>query len=111
MQHQETKHKTIQLFNRKKCTEKQKISRNIQYNLLINNFLYYISLQAPATVKKKVNIPTCDVGVDLDYEKNVSPTFALPSSYLRHSKKIGDDIDISIDYNMDEQDLVRYYSY
>lgn len=57
-------------------------------------------------LKKKVNIPICDVGVDPDYEKNVPATFLLPNSYLRHSKKIGDEIDISIDYNMDSQDIV-----
>ena len=57
-----------------------------------------------------MNIPICDVGVDPDYEKNVSATFQLPNSYLRHSKKIGDEVDISIDYNMDSQDIVSLYS-
>ena len=59
--------------------------------------------------KKKVNIPICDVAVDNDYEKNVTATFELPNGYIRHSKKIGDEPDISIDYNMDDLDLVRSY--
>ena len=54
-----------------------------------------------------MNIPICDVATDQDYDRNVKDNFILPPSYVRHSKKIGDEADISIDYNMDDQDLVR----
>lgn len=56
--------------------------------------------------KKKLNIPICDVHVDRDYEKNVPASFALPPSYVKHSKKIGDEVDVSIDYVVDTSDKV-----
>ena len=46
------------------------------------------------------------MATDPDYEKNVTATFELPNSYLRHSKKIADEPDIGVDYNMDDQDMV-----
>ena len=46
------------------------------------------------------------MATDPDYEKNVTATFELPNSYLRHSKKIADEADIGVDYNMDDQDMV-----
>mmetsp|Transcript_24261 Transcript_24261/g.40506 ORF Transcript_24261/g.40506 Transcript_24261/m.40506 type:complete len:152 (-) Transcript_24261:32-487(-) len=58
----------------------------------------------PGTVKKALNIPICDVSVDNDYSKDVSPVFKLPKSYVKHLKKIGDEIDISLDYVVDKAD-------
>ena len=58
-----------------------------------------------------MNIPICDVATDHDYEKNVTAVFELPNSYLRHSKKIADEADIGVDYNMDDQDMVRISTY
>ena len=62
-------------------------------------------------MKKKLNIPICDVNNDNDYEKNVSATFELPSTYIKHAKKIGIEKDILIDYCMDDNDEVYYYLY
>ena len=74
--------------------------------LIYQHYLFISYFYQAIPIKKKVNIPICDVGVDPDYEKNVSASFTLPNGYLRHSKKIGDEVDISIDYNMDSQDIV-----
>jgi hypothetical protein len=56
--------------------------------------------------KKKLNIPICDVLVDPEYETIVAPTYQQPSNYLRHVKKIGDEPDVSTDYNIEDEDLV-----
>ncbi len=56
--------------------------------------------------KKKLNIPICDVHMDKDYDTNVSATFSLHPSYVKHSKKIGDEVDVSIDYVVDSSDKV-----
>ena len=58
-------------------------------------------------MKKKLNIPIGDVLIDPDYEKNIPPTFVLPESFVRHTKRIGDEQDITIDYNMEDDDVVR----
>ena len=55
--------------------------------------------------KKKINIPICDVKIDEDYDKNVKPSFKLPSSYIRYVKKLGDEPDITTDYFMDKEDM------
>jgi enhancer of polycomb-like protein len=55
--------------------------------------------------KRKLNIPVGDVSTDPDYEKIVKPNYILSNSYLKYMKKIGDDEDVSIDYNMEDEDL------
>ena len=55
--------------------------------------------------KKKINIPICDVKIDEGYDKNVEPSFKLPSSYIRYVKKLGDEPDITTDYFMDKEDM------
>ena len=64
------------------------------------------ALQPMNVTKKNLNIPICDVSIDTDYEKNIQPNFQLSSSFVRLTKKIGDEPDISIDYNMEDEDLV-----
>lgn len=59
-------------------------------------------------MKKKINIPICDVMFDKDYETNVKPTYVLPSSYVRHAKKVGEEADVSVDYCADQDDMVHY---
>lgn len=44
--------------------------------------------------------------MDPDYNKNVSPTFQLPSIYVKHIKKIGDEADVSLDYIISAEDEV-----
>lgn len=48
------------------------------------------------------------MNVDPDYNKNVSPTFQLPSIYVKHIKKIGDEADVSLDYIISAEDEVQY---
>jgi len=57
-----------------------------------------------AQQRKVINIPICETSLDADYEKNVAPTFVLPSSYLRYVRRIGDETDVTIDYNMEQED-------
>jgi len=45
---------------------------------------------------------------DKDYETNVKPTYVLPSSYVRHAKKVGEEADVSVDYCADQDDMVHY---
>ena len=55
--------------------------------------------------KKRFNIPVGDVNNDDDYDKNVPPSFVLPTSYVRYIKRIGIDDDPTIDYNVEDDDL------
>jgi len=45
---------------------------------------------------------------DEEYEKLVPPNFVMPSSYVRHSKKLGDENDITIDYILECEDKVIF---
>lgn len=74
------------------------------HTLYFQPILNYI-LQ-PALNKKKLNIPVCDVLNDSEYGSIISTDFVLPQNYVRHAKKIGDEEDVTIDYNADEQDVV-----
>jgi hypothetical protein len=56
--------------------------------------------------KKRLNIPVCDVAIDTDYDKLIPPNFKLATEFVRHTKKIGDEADISIDYILEDEDLV-----
>lgn len=62
------------------------------------------SLKLLSVVKKSFNIPICDVKLDPDYDTFVKSTFRLPASYLRHVRRIGDEADVSIDYNVEQED-------
>lgn len=55
--------------------------------------------------KKKFNIPIGDVTIDDDYEKNVTASFVLPTSYVRYIKRIGLEDDPTVDYNVEDEDL------
>ncbi len=57
-------------------------------------------------VKKKLNIPIGDVDIDGDYEKNVAPNFVLPGNFIRHTRRVGDEADLLLDYVMDDADEV-----
>lgn len=61
-------------------------------------------LAPPAIQKKKLNIPIGDVNIDPEYEINVKANFQIPNSYVRHTKKIGDEGDITIDYILEPED-------
>ena len=65
--------------------------------------------QVPPATKKTLNIPIGDVTIDQDYNKDVSPTFQLPTIYVKHIKKIGDETDVSLDYVIDIEDEVQLY--
>ena len=58
-------------------------------------------------IKKPLNIPIGDVALDGDYNKDVPASFRLPSNYVKHIKKIGDEVDVSFDYIIDDDDEVR----
>lgn len=54
-----------------------------------------------------MNIPICDVQIDPDYEKNVTPTFVQSVPYIKYVRRVGDDTDITTDYQCDKDDEVR----
>lgn len=56
--------------------------------------------------RKPINIPICDVRIDHDYNEHVSATYTPPISYVKYIKSIGDDMDLTIDYHADADDLV-----
>jgi hypothetical protein len=59
-------------------------------------------------VRKKLNIPVTDIGQDHKYDDdNVFTPFVLPASYVRHIKIMGDEADLTIDYCIEDEDLVR----
>lgn len=59
--------------------------------------------------KKKLNIPVGDVKIDPSYDQNVSPDFIIPQSYVRYTKKIGDEEDSTIDYCLEQDDFVSLF--
>lgn len=60
-------------------------------------------LKAPSVKKKKLNIPVGDVRVDASYA--VPRDYVLPSSYVKHTKRIGDEADVTVDYIAEEEDV------
>ena len=60
-------------------------------------------------VKKPLNIPIGDVITDPDYEANIPANYNIPTSFVRHTRKIGDEPDMSIDYFMEDDDLVSSF--
>ena len=67
------------------------------------------SLKLLSVVKKQFNIPTGDVKLDAEYDSIVKSSFQLPASYVRHVRRIGDEADITIDYNMETEDKVGLF--
>jgi hypothetical protein len=59
-------------------------------------------------VKKKLNIPVTDIVQDVKYDDDnaFASAFVLPASYVRHIKIMGDDADITMDYCIEDEDLV-----
>lgn len=53
-----------------------------------------------------MNIPICEVTIDEDYEKSIPISFSLPPSYVKHIRKIVEDVDIGTDYVADKEDMV-----
>lgn len=56
--------------------------------------------------KKPVNIPICEVTIDEDYEKSIPISFSLPPSYVKHIRKIVEDVDVGTDYVADKEDMI-----
>jgi hypothetical protein len=54
--------------------------------------------------KKKLNIPVTDVSVVDDYDSWVSPTYQVPTSYVRYSKKTSEEVDLIVDYVCEVED-------
>lgn len=54
--------------------------------------------------KKKLNIPVCDVNTDADYEKNVKATFKQTETFVRYTRRMADEPNLSEDYVIDAQD-------
>ena len=44
--------------------------------------------------------------IDTEYNKEIPPNYRIPSVYVKHSKKIGDEADVSLDYIVDLDDEV-----
>lgn len=67
-------------------------------------------LQQTPVVKKKLNIPVTDIGQDQKYDTdNVFSTFVMPASYVRHIKIMGDEADLTMDYCIEDEDMVSTY--
>lgn len=48
-----------------------------------------------------------DIGQDKQYEDdNVFTAFVLPASYVRHIKIMGDEADLTVDYCIEDEDMV-----
>jgi hypothetical protein len=56
--------------------------------------------------KKSVNIPLCDVRIDEDYNDNVTASYNLPISYVKHVKNLSEETDITIDYHAEPEDEI-----
>jgi hypothetical protein len=70
---------------------------------------FYLFLQQTAVVKKKLNIPVTDIGQDKKYDDDNSYTpFVLPPSYVRHTKIMGDEPDVTMDYCIEDEDIVSF---
>jgi len=83
------------------------VSASLLADCALKLTLFFLSPQASAPAKKTLNIPIGDVNIDQDYMKDVTPTFQLPSIYVKHIKKIGDEADVSLDYILDLEDEVH----
>jgi hypothetical protein len=66
--------------------------------------LLYLLLLQPVPVKKRLNIPTPIVLTVEDYDKYLAPTYRQPAAYVKHTKKLHDEPDPSIDYIAEPDD-------
>jgi hypothetical protein len=53
----------------------------------------------------------CNVQNDSEYNTIVAADYVIPQNYVRHAKKIGDEEDVTVDYNADEKDIVNIAFY
>ena len=56
--------------------------------------------------KKRLNIPTPIVLTVEDYDTHLASTYVQPAAYVKHTKKLNDEADPSIDYIAEPDDLV-----
>lgn len=56
--------------------------------------------------KKRLNIPIGEVDIDLEYDLETAADFELPFNYIRSSRKLGTEGDVTLDCNVDQQDKV-----
>ena len=54
--------------------------------------------------RKKINLPVTDCVDDPTYEDDVPANLKVPSSYVRYVRRVGNEADISVEYNMDGAD-------
>lgn len=66
-------------------------------------FIIFFLLQAVPS-KKKLNIPVTDVSVREEYDNWVTPTYQMPTSYVRYNKKTSDEVDLIVDYVCEVED-------
>lgn len=87
-------------------SKKLRVVRNVGNTLskLFSNEEVLASDTIRQTARRKINIPICDVLKDDEYDKIIKPTFHLSTSYVRHVRHIGDEADITIDYNIERAD-------
>ena len=57
--------------------------------------------------KKKLNIPTPIVLTVEEYDKFLSDSYRQPTAYVKHTKKLHDEADPSIDYVAEPDDQVQ----
>ena len=90
-----------------KKNEKSEIDVNLKLPIIrsVEGSLFKDHLHVVAPSKKVLNIPIGDVLPETDYDTNVSPTFIIPTSYVRYTKKMGDEIDVSVDYFMEGRNI------
>ncbi|KAJ1424850.1 hypothetical protein B484DRAFT_480448, partial [Ochromonadaceae sp. CCMP2298] len=91
----------------KKSERKLETHRRIPVIRSASSVISNVLIDKPVAAKKALNIPICDVTNDKDYDKEVSADFQLPPSYVKHIKKIGDEVDASLDYVIDKDDEIN----
>lgn len=61
----------------------------------------------PLVIKRKPNIPICEVDIDSEYDTHVKADFVQSCCYIRSISRLNSDEDASLDYIVDEEDIVR----
>ncbi len=54
-----------------------------------------------------VELPTPEAQPVATYNEENKPDFKLPSSYVRHHQKLEEDLDNELEYDLDQEDMVR----
>jgi hypothetical protein len=54
--------------------------------------------------RKKINLPVTDCVDDPTYENDLLANYKVPSSYVRYVRRVGNEADMSVDYNVDVDD-------